>query len=138
MTRVPFSRRRLGHGSLGLARVLWDREVGLFATSGVPAQTGGRPWEGPSSSSIGRGSATPCVSPLMPGCPTSAANVRDLLAEPGIDVSARTVLTWVQTFGPLLAEASRRRVRRIGTRWWYDDNVRAGQGPVGVFVSSHR
>ena len=29
----------------------------------------------------------------------SAANVVALLAERGIDVSARTVLTWVQTFG---------------------------------------
>jgi hypothetical protein len=39
----------------------------------------------------------------------SAANVVALLAERGIDVSARTVLTWVQTFGPLLAEVARRR-----------------------------
>jgi IS6 family transposase len=39
----------------------------------------------------------------------SAAHVVALLAAHGIDVSARTVLTWVQTFGPLLAEAARRR-----------------------------
>src|SRR5688572_15941224 len=51
----------------------------------------------------------------------SAANVRDLLAERGIDVSARTILTWVQTFGPLLAEAARRRARRVGRRWWVDE-----------------
>ena len=51
----------------------------------------------------------------------SAANVRDLLAERGIDVSARTVLTWVQTFGPLLAEAARCRARRVGQRWWCDE-----------------
>src|SRR5918992_253142 len=50
----------------------------------------------------------------------SAANVRDLLAERGLDVSARTVLTWVQTFGPLLGEAARRRARRVGTRWWVE------------------
>jgi transposase-like protein len=51
----------------------------------------------------------------------AAANVRDLLAERGIDVSARTVLTWVQTFGPLLAQAARRRARRVGRRWWCDE-----------------
>jgi transposase-like protein len=51
----------------------------------------------------------------------SAANVAALLAERGIDVSARTVLTWVQTFGPLLAEAARRRARRVGRRWWVDE-----------------
>jgi transposase-like protein len=51
----------------------------------------------------------------------SAANVRDLLAERGVDVSARTVLTWVQTFGPLLAAAARRRSRPVGTRWWCDE-----------------
>ncbi len=51
----------------------------------------------------------------------SAANVRDLLAERGLDVSARTVLTWVQTFGPLLGEAARRRARPVGTRWWVDE-----------------
>ena len=31
----------------------------------------------------------------------SAADVRDLLAERGVDVSARTVLYWVQKFAPL-------------------------------------
>ena len=51
----------------------------------------------------------------------SAANVVTLLAERGIDVSARTVLTWVQTVGPLLAEAARRRARRVGRRWWCDE-----------------
>jgi IS6 family transposase len=47
--------------------------------------------------------------------------VRDLLAERGVDVSARTVPTWVQTFGPLLAAAARRRSRPVGTRWWCDE-----------------
>ena len=37
--------------------------------------------------------------------PLSARQVAELLAERGIDVSARTVLTWVQTFGPLLAKS---------------------------------
>ena len=51
----------------------------------------------------------------------AAANVVELLAERGVDVSARTVLTWVHTFGPLLAEAGRRRCRKLGRRWWCDE-----------------
>jgi len=51
----------------------------------------------------------------------SAVNVRDLLAERGIDVSARTVLRWAHTFGPLLAAAWRRRAPRVGTCWLVDE-----------------
>jgi transposase, IS6 family len=47
--------------------------------------------------------------------------VVELLAERGVDVSARTVLIWVHTFGPLLAEAGRRRSRKLGRRWWCDE-----------------
>jgi transposase-like protein len=46
--------------------------------------------------------------------PLSARQVAELLAERGIDVSARTVLTWVQTFGPLLAKETDRYRRRLG------------------------
>ncbi len=46
----------------------------------------------------------------------SAANVRDLLAERGFDVSARTVLHWVQKFAPLLACVGRRAAGRPGRR----------------------
>ncbi len=57
----------------------------------------------------------------------SAADVRDLLAERGVDVSARTVLYWVQKFAPLLARAGRRAATRPGTRWWCDERyVRVG------------
>jgi transposase-like protein len=35
--------------------------------------------------------------------PLSAPSVMELLAECAIDVSERTVLRWVDTFGPLLA-----------------------------------
>jgi hypothetical protein len=45
----------------------------------------------------------------------------ELLAERGIDVSARTVLTWTQTFGPQLATAARRHRRRLGRRWSVDE-----------------
>src|SRR3979411_190855 len=40
--------------------------------------------------------------------PLSSRQVVELLAERGIDVSHRTVLTWVQTFGPQLAAEGRR------------------------------
>ena len=57
----------------------------------------------------------------------SAADVRDLLAERGVDVSARTVLYWVQKFAPLLARAGRRTATRPGRRWWCDETyVRVG------------
>ncbi len=48
--------------------------------------------------------------------PLSAASVMELLAERGIDVSKRTILRWVQTFGPLLAAEVRRRRRPLGTK----------------------
>ena len=40
------------------------------------------------------------------GHPLSAPSVMVFLAERGIDVSKRTVLRWVQTFGPRLAAPS--------------------------------
>jgi transposase-like protein len=43
------------------------------------------------------------------------------LAERGIDVSKRTVLRWVQPFGPILAAEIRRRRRRPESRWWVDE-----------------
>ena len=57
----------------------------------------------------------------------SAADVRDLLAERGIDLSARIVLAWAHTFGPLLAAEGRRHARPVGTCWWTDETyVRVG------------
>jgi len=51
----------------------------------------------------------------------SATSVMELLAERGIDVSDRTVLRWVQTFGPqLAAEASKHR-RPLGRHWYTDE-----------------
>jgi len=55
------------------------------------------------------------------------ADVRDLLAERGIDVSARTILSWAHRFGPLIAAAARRAARPLGRRWWADETyVRVG------------
>jgi transposase-like protein len=53
--------------------------------------------------------------------PLSAAQVVRLLAERNIDVSARTVLNWVQTFGPQLAAVIRRHRRRVGRQWTVDE-----------------
>jgi len=53
--------------------------------------------------------------------PRSAVQVVRLLAERHIDVSARTVLNWVQTFSPQLAIAIRRYRRRVGRQWTVDE-----------------
>src|SRR5688572_20951199 len=51
----------------------------------------------------------------------SAASVMELLAERGIDVSKRTVLRWVQTFGPLLAAEVHKHRRPLGTTCSVDE-----------------
>src|SRR5215475_14353660 len=53
--------------------------------------------------------------------PLSATHVMQLLAERHIDVSARAVLNWVQTFGPQLAKAVQSHRRRWGRRWYVDE-----------------
>src|SRR5262245_57731473 len=53
--------------------------------------------------------------------PLSSRQVLELLAERGVDVSDRTVLTWAQVFGPLLAAELRRHGRRPGRRWYVDE-----------------
>src|SRR6266545_8019190 len=53
--------------------------------------------------------------------PLSATSVMGLLAERGIDVSKRTVLRWVQHFGPLLAAAVRKHRRPLGTKCYVDE-----------------
>jgi transposase-like protein len=52
--------------------------------------------------------------------PLSSRQVLELLAERGIDVSHRTILTWAQVFGPLLAAAVRRRYP-FGRCWFVDE-----------------
>jgi transposase-like protein len=53
--------------------------------------------------------------------PLSSRQVLELLAERGIDVSHRTVLDWVQAFGPQLAAEARRQRRPVGKRWFVDE-----------------
>jgi transposase-like protein len=58
----------------------------------------------------------------------SAANVRDLPAEPGMDVSRQTVCEWVQKFNKLLPGVRRRHAKRIRSRWYVDETyVRVGK-----------
>jgi putative transposase len=45
----------------------------------------------------------------------------ELLAERGIDISRRTVLRWVQHFGPLLAAEVRQHRRPLGTKCYVDE-----------------
>src|ERR1700737_209932 len=47
----------------------------------------------------------------------------ELLAERGVDVSNRTVLRWVQTFGPQLAVEARQHRRPLGRRWYTGGDV---------------
>jgi transposase-like protein len=66
---------------------------------------------------------------LDPRFRLSAANIRDLLAERGIDVSRQTVLDWVQKFGVLLAEVGRRCAKPLGSRCYVDETyLRVGKG----------
>ena len=53
--------------------------------------------------------------------PLSATSVMELLAERGMDVSKRTVLRWVQAFGPLLAAAVREQRPPLGTKCYVDE-----------------
>ena len=45
----------------------------------------------------------------------------ELLAERSIDVSHRTILDWVQAFGPQLAAEVRHGRRPVGSRWFVDE-----------------
>jgi putative transposase len=53
--------------------------------------------------------------------PLSARQGMELLAERGIDVSHRTVLDWLQAFGPQLAAEVRRRRSPVGKQWFVDE-----------------
>ena len=53
--------------------------------------------------------------------PLSGTSVMELLAERDIDVSNRTVLRWVQAFGPQLAAEARKHRRPLGHHWYVDE-----------------
>src|SRR5215470_16372947 len=51
----------------------------------------------------------------------AAKRIAGLLADRGIDVSGRTILRWVQKFGPALAAEVQRHRRRVATTWLVDE-----------------
>src|SRR5919204_5696002 len=60
--------------------------------------------------------------------PLSSRQVLELLAGRGIDISHRTVLNWVQAFGPLLATEVRRHRPSLGRCWMVDEIFLFRQG----------
>ena len=51
----------------------------------------------------------------------AAERIAGLLADRGIDVSGRTILRWVQKFGPALSEEVRRFRKPLSTTWLVDE-----------------
>ena len=51
----------------------------------------------------------------------AAERIAGLLADRGVDVSGRTILRWVQKFGPALAAEVQRHRRRVGGTWLVDE-----------------
>jgi transposase-like protein len=51
----------------------------------------------------------------------AAEGIAGILADRGIDVSGRTILRWVQKFGPALAEEIRRYRKPMSTTWLVDE-----------------
>src|SRR6266852_9745188 len=51
----------------------------------------------------------------------AAERIAGVLADRGIDVSGRTILRWVQKFGPALADAVRRHRKTLITTWLVDE-----------------
>src|SRR6516165_7062329 len=51
----------------------------------------------------------------------AAERIAGLLADRGVDVSGRTILRWVQKFGPALAAEVQRHCRRVAMTWLVDE-----------------
>jgi putative transposase len=51
----------------------------------------------------------------------AAERIADILADRGIDVSGRTILRWVQKFGPALAEEIHRYRKPVSSTWLVDE-----------------
>ena len=58
----------------------------------------------------------------------AAERIAGILADRGIDVSGRTILRWVQKFGPALADEIRRYRKPVGTTWLVDETYLEIQG----------
>jgi IS6 family transposase len=57
----------------------------------------------------------------------SNRDAEELLAGRGIIVDHVTISPWGQRFTALLAEAARRSRRRVGDRWYVDEDIRGGR-----------
>lgn len=51
----------------------------------------------------------------------AAERIAGVLADRGVDVSGRTILRWVQKFGPALADEIRRRRKSVSPTWLVDE-----------------
>jgi transposase-like protein len=51
----------------------------------------------------------------------AAERIAGILADRGVDANGRTVLRWVQKFGPALCEEIRRYRKRVTTTWLVDE-----------------
>src|SRR5229473_3149002 len=51
----------------------------------------------------------------------AAERIAGVLADRGVDVSGRTILRWVQKFGPALSEQIRRYRKPVSTTWLVDE-----------------
>src|SRR5205823_6320485 len=51
----------------------------------------------------------------------AAERIAGILADRGIDVSGRTILRWVQKFGPVLSDEIRRYRKPVSTTWLVDE-----------------
>jgi transposase, IS6 family len=58
----------------------------------------------------------------------AAERIAGILADRAIDVSGRTILRWVQKFGPALSEEIRRYRKPVGTMWLVDETYVKIQG----------
>src|SRR5919202_964821 len=50
-----------------------------------------------------------------------AERIAGILADRGVDVSGRTILRWVQKFGPALSDQIRRYRKPVNTTWLVDE-----------------
>src|SRR5438445_3368807 len=51
----------------------------------------------------------------------AAERIAGILADRGVDVSGRTILRWVQKFGPALSDEIRRHRKPVSTTWLVDE-----------------
>ena len=72
----------------------------------------------------------------------SYRDVKELVAERGVEVDHVTVFRWVQCFTPILADAARPCRHTVGNRWFVDEtyvrDLCEGGRPVALRLPRHR